>query len=148
VDPREAVAAELIDAMAAEMAAVYAEIFPMDGRSNYRPELFDPSQDLFLVGEFLGKPLACGGLRWFDEDIVEVKRMYVAPSARGQGVGRALLTRLEAEARRLGYSEVVLETGVAQPHAIALYEGAGYIPADPWPPYDTRDYARCFRKPI
>ena len=52
--------------------------------------------------------------------------MYVAPQVRGQGVGRALLTRLEAEARTLGLARLVLETGARQAEAFALYRRAGF----------------------
>jgi putative acetyltransferase len=57
--------------------------------------------------------------------------MYTIPSLRGQGVGRAILAGLEAEARVLGVSRIILETGVRQPEAIALYASAGFtrIPA-------------------
>jgi GNAT superfamily N-acetyltransferase len=56
----------------------------------------------------------------------ELKRMYVAPELRGRGIGRALLARLEAEARNLGLTRLVLETGTRQLEAIALYQSAGF----------------------
>jgi len=56
----------------------------------------------------------------------EIKRMYVAPSARRRGVGRALLAGLEEAARDLGWTVLRLETGLRQPEAIALYEESGY----------------------
>ena len=52
--------------------------------------------------------------------------MYVAPEVRGQGIGRALLTRLEAEAHALGLARLVLETGTRQTEALALYRRAGF----------------------
>jgi putative acetyltransferase len=52
--------------------------------------------------------------------------MYVAPEVRGKGIGRALLTRLEAEARALGLARLVLETGTRQAEALALYRRAGF----------------------
>jgi GNAT superfamily N-acetyltransferase len=57
--------------------------------------------------------------------------MYVAPEMRGRGIGRALLARLEAEARTLGLTRLVLETGTRQAEALALYGRAGFtaIPA-------------------
>ena len=53
--------------------------------------------------------------------------MYVAPTARGKGIGRTILRELEAEARRLGACRLVLETGPRQPEAIAVYERAGFV---------------------
>ncbi len=123
----------------------------MDGRSNFHPEEHNPATDRFVVAldrDEIGDSVAivCGALRRFEDGVVEGKRMYVKPDVRGKGVGRALLAYLEAEAMRLGYTLVVLETGVLQPDALGLYESNGYTPVPPWPPYDTRDYSRCFEK--
>ena len=53
--------------------------------------------------------------------------MYVAKDLRGKGIGRALLDRLDAEARRLGLNRLVLETGIRSPDALALYRRAGFV---------------------
>ena len=79
-------------------------------------------QDLFITGEDAG-----GGVKRLSDDTAEIKRMYVVPQARGQGVARALLTALEDAARDLGYRKVRLDTGPDQPHARRLYESAGYV---------------------
>jgi ribosomal protein S18 acetylase RimI-like enzyme len=57
----------------------------------------------------------------------ELKRMYVSPAARGRGVARAVLAELERTAVEAGYRRMVLETGVKQPEALALYRSAGYV---------------------
>ena len=152
VRPTDTAALSLIDALSHEIADRYAETFPMDGRSNFRPEEHNASMDIFVVA-FPGEPtddnnepIVCGALRSFADGVVEVKRMYVAPAVRSHGIGRALLSFLESEASRLGYARVVLETGVLQPEALRLYESSGYTAIPPWPPYDARDYARCFEK--
>ena len=82
-----------------------------------------------------GVAVACGGLRPLPDDVagpgsVEVKRMFVDPSARGSGVAVAVLRALEEEARGLGARRVVLETGTSQPDAIRFYarEGYGEVP--------------------
>ena len=75
-----------------------------------------------------GQALGCGALRALAADAAEVKRMYVAPSARGNGVAKALLTELEDAARGRGWTTLRLETGPRQPEAIGLYSGAGYRP--------------------
>ena len=66
-----------------------------------------------------------------DADTAEIKRMYVAPGARGRGIGWMILDSLQTEARRLGARRLVLETGERQPEAVALYTRAGFarIPA-------------------
>jgi GNAT superfamily N-acetyltransferase len=62
--------------------------------------------------------------------VAEIKRMYVVPAARRQGLGRRLLEALEDRARELGYARIRLDTGARQPHAQAMYERAGYHPID------------------
>jgi GNAT superfamily N-acetyltransferase len=146
VAPTTPEATELIDELSAELAVLMEGIWPTDGRSNYVPESFDPATDAFVVGYNGQDPVCCGALRRFDQGTVEVKRMYVRPAYRSNGWGAALLAELERRARVLGYGEIVLETGEAQPAAMALYARAGYQPTAPWPPYDERDYPRCFRK--
>jgi GNAT superfamily N-acetyltransferase len=78
-----------------------------------------------------GAAVACGGLRPLPDDVagpgsVEVKRMFVDPSARGSGVAVAVLRALEEEARGLGARRVVLETGTLQPEAVRFYGREGY----------------------
>jgi putative acetyltransferase len=74
--------------------------------------------------------------------------MYVAPDARGRGVGRVLLAALEEEARRLGYRAVRLETGHLQPEAIGLYTAAGFEPIPCYGPYVDDPRSRCFEKAL
>ncbi len=75
-----------------------------------------------------GTPLGCGALRALGDGAAEIKRMYVAPGARGRGVGRAVLAGLERAARTRGWTTLRLETGPLQPEAVALYTAAGYRP--------------------
>ncbi|HEX6311306.1 MAG TPA: GNAT family N-acetyltransferase [Acidimicrobiia bacterium] len=89
-------------------------------------ELSRPSGGTFLLARIEGRPVGCIGLRRHDDDTGEIKRMYVAPEARRSGVGRVLLGAVEAQARRLGYCTIILETGIRQPEALALYESHGY----------------------
>ena len=77
-----------------------------------------------------GKPVAGGGVKRDDDGVAEIKRMYVAPAARRQGLGRRLLEALEDKARELGYARIRLDTGTRQPHAQAMYERAGYHPIE------------------
>lgn len=131
-------AAALIGALNAELSARY----PEPGATHFRldPEEVAAGAGVFLVARRGGRPVGCGALRRIREDALirelgprvgELKRMYVAPDARGQGIGRALLGRLEEEARALGLTRLVLETGTRQTEALALYRRAGFteIPA-------------------
>jgi GNAT superfamily N-acetyltransferase len=75
-----------------------------------------------------GTPVGCGALRPLGADSGEVKRMYVVPEARGRGLSKTVLAGLETEALARGWTTLRLETGPAQPEAVALYTGAGYRP--------------------
>jgi GNAT superfamily N-acetyltransferase len=94
----------------------------------------------------VGRAVACGGVCRFDAARAELKRMYVLPPARGSGLGRDLLELLESEARRLGYTGIVLETGNRQPEALGLYTSAGYGPMPCYGPYAAQATSRCFEK--
>ncbi|MBN1094447.1 GNAT family N-acetyltransferase [Blastococcus sp. TML/M2B] len=83
---------------------------------------------VLLASDDDGTPVGCGALRPLGDGAAEVKRMYVVPTARGRGVGRAVLTGLEDAARAHGWATLRLETGPRQPEAVALYSGAGYRP--------------------
>jgi putative acetyltransferase len=68
------------------------------------------------------------------------------PEARGRGFGRDLLAALEDEARALGYTGIVLETGVQQAEALGLYESTGYEPIPCYGPYAGQEISRCYEK--
>ena len=88
---------------------------------------FSPPAGAFVVaygGD--GEPVACGGLKRLDDRAAEIKRLFVASAARGMGLGRALLQRLEGLAGERGYSIVRLDTGDRQPRALELFRTAGY----------------------
>ena len=121
--------AGLLRAMAEELAGVY-DNFDLNGPDMPRasPEDFSPPGGGFLVGWLDGTPVCCGGLKRLADGTAEIKRMFVVPEARGQGVARELLAALESTAAELGYEVVRLDTGPRQPHAQALYESTGYRP--------------------
>jgi ribosomal protein S18 acetylase RimI-like enzyme len=121
----------------------------------YLASLYPPESGYGLVDEELKSPnvrfvfverddtvIACGAIR-LDEDFAEIKRMYVVPALRQQGVGSQLLAHLEAAAASAGRPLVRLETSVSQPEAIALYENAGFRRIDAFPPY-TPDQRSVF----
>jgi GNAT superfamily N-acetyltransferase len=107
----------------------------------------------FYVAWLDGEPAGCGALKPLHRDGAEptageIKRMYTAPHARRRGVSRALLARLEARAVELGYRRLQLETGTAQPEALALYADAGWHRIAPYGRYkDTAD-SICFAKDL
>lgn len=129
------VAIALIQALNAELAARY----PEPGATHFRldPDEVAHGAGVFVVARVSGRPVGCGALRRLREPALvrelgsavgELKRMYVAPEMRGHGIGRALLARLEDEARTLGLDRLVLETGTRQSEALGLYRDAGFTP--------------------
>jgi GNAT superfamily N-acetyltransferase len=119
-------ARDLIEAMVAELVPLYGRIDGPDAPTA-TPEDFAAPHGTFIVLFDSGGPVAGGGVKRLDEQVGEIKRMYVVPQARGRGHGRTLLEALEHEARQLGYTHVRLDTGIQQPNAQALYESAGYV---------------------
>jgi putative acetyltransferase len=116
----------LIGSLNAELRGLYSE----PGANHFRldPEEVAAGRGTFLIVYREGAPVGCGALRLLDAETAELKRMYVAPAVRGTGLGRRLLTALEAEARALGVRRLVLETGVRQTAALALYRATGFHP--------------------
>jgi ribosomal protein S18 acetylase RimI-like enzyme len=80
------------------------------------------------------------------DESAEIKRMYVAPSARRRGLARAMLTHLEETALAAGAEVMVLETGLEQPEALALYASSGYtqIPGSGF--YQDAPLSRCLAR--
>lgn len=127
----------------------YVEVYGGTDRDGTTAEEFAPPDGLFLVGYLDGAPVACGGWRRRPDGSVEIKRMYVDPSRRGNGLARQLLTELERTAAETGASRVVLNTGYRQVEAIAFYEASGYRrTADRFGVYEAIDGAYFFTKVI
>ena len=122
-------ASELVEAMVAEMEPLYGRI-DVEGAPTATADDFSPERGgAFVVGfDDDGSALAGGGLKRLEPGVVEIKRMYVVPAARGRRLGRELLVALEDAARDLGYTVARLDTGEHQPHAEAMYREAGYEP--------------------
>jgi GNAT superfamily N-acetyltransferase len=104
----------------------------------------------FLVAWYEGAAAGCGAVKPLDQDptVGEIKRMYTAPTARRRGISRQLLERLEEIAGDLGYRRLQLETGTAQPEAIALYETAGWHRITPYGHYKDSPDSVCFAKEL
>jgi len=107
---------------------------------------FESPNGAFVVGWDGEEPVACGGVLRYDETTAEIRRMYVAPSARGRGLSRGVLAALEDEARELGYDFVRLETGDRQPEAIKLYVSSGFEPIPRYGPFVDDPRSVCFEK--
>ena len=149
VDHTDALA--LIEAVQQEYVVRYGgrDRTPMD------PAEFTPPAGAFYVGYRDDVPVMTGAWR-FRDDVTrlgstrpaEVKRMYVVPEARRAGLARLMLAHLEATARTAGAEVMIMETGTAQPEAMALYQAAGYEPVEPFGHYRDEPLNRCYGRQL
>ncbi len=98
---------------------------------------FDGPTGAFVVLLDEGTTVAGGGIRRIDDTVVEIKRMWTNPDYRRQGYASRMLRELAGLARQLGYQRVRLETGYAQPEALALYRRLGFVQIDSYGPYEN-----------
>ena len=130
------------------IAALNAELtmtFPEPGATHF--SLSDAQA--FLVAYVDDVAVGCGAVRRLDAATAELKRMYVDPSVRGQGIGRMLVEALEREAGLVGVTKIVLETGTRLAGAIRLYEGMGYARIPLFGEYlSSPDTSLCFGKSL
>lgn len=91
-------------------------------------------------------PVGCGALKKFQDDSMEIKRMFVLPSHRGKAIATLMLQTLENWAREMHISKCILETGWRQPEAIALYEKNGYDVIPNYGQYKGISNSVCFAK--
>jgi len=103
---------------------------------------------LFVARDASGAPLGMGALRRHVGGVGEVKRMFVAPEARGLGVGGAILARIEALARQEGLSRVVLETGANFDAAKHIYERGGFASCEPVLDYPPSPWTAFYAKSL
>jgi GNAT superfamily N-acetyltransferase len=144
------VAKQLVDELFADLNERYG-VEDDEGAGWYAevtPEKVAPPNGVFLVASVDGSPAGCGALKRISSEVGEIKRMYTAPRGRRRGVARALLARLEDEARAMGYTSLQLETGDVQPEAIALYESTGWTRIPPYGRYADDPRSICFAKPV
>lgn len=140
------VAQQLIAALNAELSGRYPEA----GANHFRLDVAEvgPGRGAFLVACDGARPIGCGAVRKLDPATAEIKRMFVVPERRGQGVGGLILEALEAEARALGVTRLVLETGIRQPDAIALYGRRGFTRIPPFGEYVDSALSVCMGKTL
>lgn len=90
----------------------------------------------------------CGAFKKFDNETVEIKRMFVRPDVRGKGIGTAILNELETWAAEINYSTCILETGKKQQEAIRVYQKAGYSIIPNFGQYENVANSVCMKKLI
>ena len=93
-------------------------------------------------------PVACGAIKEYEPNVLEIKRMYVAPEHRGKGIATKVLSELENWAAELSFTKCILETGKKQPEAIRLYTRNGYQLIPNYGQYTGIENSLCFEKEI
>jgi DNA-binding MarR family transcriptional regulator/predicted GNAT family acetyltransferase len=137
-DSPEALACQraYFDEILARVAIAKPEYFPLPDPA---AESYRPPQGRFLIAWSDDLPVGCVGLRALDDSTAEIKRLWIDPSARGQGLSRRLMAAIESEAQMMGYQSLRLDTNSALTEAIALYRATGWTDIPPYtsPPADV-----------
>lgn len=116
---------ELVLALYVERYGGEGDTAPVDAEHFHAPDGY------FIAAYIDDEAVGMGGWRRHGAGEAEIKRMFVRPEFQGKGIARMILAHLEETAAKAGFTRFVLETGLEQPEAIALYRSAGYedIPA-------------------
>ena len=91
-------------------------------------------------------PVGCGAIKEYAPNTMEIKRMYTSPGRRGKGIASKVLTELEKWASEMSFERCILETGIKQPEAIALYKKNGYQLIQNYGQYAGVENSVCFMK--
>jgi DNA-binding MarR family transcriptional regulator/GNAT superfamily N-acetyltransferase len=108
-----------------------------------------PPRGAFLLASVDGEPVACGAVKPVSPGVGSLKRMWVADTVRGLGIGRRVLEALETQARELGMTTVRLETNQTLQEAIGLYRSAGFreVPRFNSDPYANHWFEKSLKAP-
>lgn len=133
-------------ALLAAASAATDSLYPPSSQHGLEPE--EAEEGVFMIAWHDGEAAGCGVIRPLDQRTGEIKRMFVSPASRRQGIARRILLELETIAPNLGFDVIRLETGTLQPEAIALYESAGYRQIERYGEYANDPLSICFEKKL
>ena len=119
----------------AELEAQLDPLYPRASRHGLSIRQLLDQDVAFFVLRWHGQPAGCGGVKLVGADYGEIKRMYVRPACRGQGLATLMLQHLAEHARARGVGRLRLETGIHQHAAIGLYERIGFYRIPPFGEY-------------
>lgn len=122
--------------------------YPAASRHGYSVDRLLAQGVAFFVARVDGRPAGCGGIELVETAYGELKRMYVRPPFRGQGLGRLIVERLEEHAMANGVTTLRLETGIHQVAAIRLYEALGFVRIAPFGDYVEDPLSRFYERVI
>ena len=138
-----------VRALVKELNEFTFELTPAEFRHHMTVEqMAQPDLTLFVARDASGATLGMGALKRHADGVGEVKRMFVKPSARGLGVGGAILARIEDLARQEGLSRVVLETGSNFDAAKRVYERGGFATCEPVLDYPPSAWTAFYAKSL
>jgi DNA-binding MarR family transcriptional regulator/GNAT superfamily N-acetyltransferase len=137
-DPRGDDARFCMESYFAELDSRFEDGFEQGLSTSVDYAEFAEPTGLLLTARLGDDPIGCGALKFHDGEPPDIKRMWIAPSARGLGVGRRLLSALEQQAAQRGAAVVRLETNRRLDEAIALYRSSGYVEV---PAFNDEHYA-------
>ena len=122
-------------ALVAELDELLIPLYPAESHHGLDVSSLIAERVAFFVLRVDGEPAGCGGVKIYDEGYGELKRMFVRPQYRGQGLSKLMLKHLEWYTLAQGLDTLRLETGVLQHEAIQLYRRMGYVEIAPFGPY-------------
>ena len=151
--PDIAIAAEsprqdAVTALVAALDRYLLDLYPADTCHLLDIGELEASDVRFFVARKDGVPVGCAALRVDPTGYGEVKRMYVDPAARGHRIGDRLLARLEEQARDEGLTALLLESGIHQHEALALYRKVGFTDRGPYACYEDNGVSVFMEKPL
>ncbi len=127
-----------LDRYAADLERLFPEGFDQSRGNRLDPADILPPHGYFVIARLDGRPVGCGALKRLDPRTGEIKRVWTAEAARGQGVARKIMDALEGLARAQGFERLRLDTNRALAAAQAMYRKMGYREI---PPYNDNPYA-------
>lgn len=128
-----------------ELSGCLQAITGDSGKNSFSIEDICNDRSLFVIArDASGAAVGCGAFRPINDATTEVKRMYA--KGKRQGIGTKVLTYLEAQAEKMGYSTICLETRLVNRQAVSFYLHNGYCQIPNYGRYTNNDKAICFEK--
>jgi len=130
----------------AELEDYLEPLYPSESRHGLSVARLIEEKVAFFVIRHADLPAGCGGVKLYDSDYGEVKRMYIRPTFRGLGLAKLMLHQLAEYAQQQGAALLRLETGIYQTEAIGLYERFGFQPIPPFGTYQLDPLSLFYEK--
>ena len=135
-------------ALIQEIVRNVASAYPQQSRHGRSPEELAMEAVAFFIIRVNGTAAGCGGIKLGGDGYGEIKRLYIRPQFRGQGLAKRMMEHLEAYARGHDVCILRLQTGIYQIEAMELYRQSGYLEIPPFSPYQEDPFNRFYEKRI